>query len=132
MGNPSNLPPLEPPSSVSASPVIASAASLQQIGRKVNDAFREDAQAQIDLMATAQDAQAKSEEREIAIGYLGKSENPVLLTIVAKQLLSPSPRIRTAAFYSLPAKIRPEGYDYTSQPSEATTALIAKLLEKIQ
>jgi len=127
-----NLPIADATPSVPTNPAAASPGSRQQIGQRVNEAVRGDAQAQNDLMVIAQNVQAKSEEREIAIRYLGKSERPAFLTIVAKQLLSSNPRIRTAAFYSLPTKIRPQGYDYTSEPTEASIDLINKLVNQIK
>ncbi len=109
-----------------------SSAPQQQIGQKVDSAFRGDVQARHDLMAVAADGHAGIADREIAIRYLGKEGKPDSLVIVAQQLISPDPGIRTTAFYSLPSKLRPEGYDYTAEPTDASISVVTQLVDQIR
>lgn len=119
------------PAASSGDPRVPSAPQ-QQVGQKVNSAFRGDVQAKHDLMAIAADEHAEIADREIAIRYLGKDGKPESLVIVAQQLISSYPGIRTAAFYSLPSKLRPEGYDYTAAPTDASISVVTKLVDQIR
>ena len=83
------------------------------------------------LMALAANEQADKAERDTAIRYLGNSRSPEALNVVAKQLLSNEPQIRTTAYYSLPDNFRPPGYDYTAPPDEIKRETVAKLLKEI-
>lgn len=104
----------------------------QPIAQQVNMAYRGDVEAQRDLMTIAEDDRYSVSDREIAIRYLGKKGDPDSLAIVAQQLISPEPGIRTTAFYSLPSKFQPEGYDYTAAPTDISTGVVAKLVARIR
>ena len=83
-------------------------------------------------MGIAADENAEKTEREVAIRYLARSEAPDALVIVARQLLSEEPGVRTIAYYSLPEKARPADFDYTKPPSDASRAVVAKIIERIR
>ena len=98
----------------------------------MSQALQGQAQAKHDLMALASNDKADKAERDIALRYLGNAGNPESLTIVAKQLLSTDPQIRTTAYYSLPENLRPPGYDYTAEPDAAAREAVAKAVEGIK
>jgi hypothetical protein len=95
-------------------------------------ALRGRAQAKHDLMALASSDNAGRVERDLAIRYLGKEGSVESLSIVAKQLLSSDPQIRTTSYYSLPERVRPSDYDYTAEPSEASREVVAAVLQRIK
>lgn len=89
-------------------------------------------QAMHDLLALAGNEKGERIERETAIRYLGMHGSVEALVGVAQQLLSIDPRMRTAAYYSLPDSVRPVNYDYTEKPSETSRKAVAAVVERIR
>lgn len=133
--------PVKPPSPKTESPTVGpneqsgiAADSPEKLVAPMllKKAFSGDAQARHDLMAIAGDKNAKEIERSVAIQYLVRAGTPESLAIVAAQLSSDEPGIRTTAYYNLPEKLRPPDFDYTASPSPASRAVVAKLVEQIK
>ena len=98
----------------------------------MSQALQGQPQAKHDLMALAGNEKADKAERDIAIRYLGNEGSVESVTIVAKQMLSADPQIRTTAYYSLPENLRPPRYDYTAEPSDGAREIVAKVVEGIR
>lgn len=85
-----------------------------------------------DLMALASNKNGSRIAREAAIRYLGMHGGAEALISITNQLVSSDPRIRTAAYYSLPEGVRPVNFDYTADPSEASRKLMLEVVEKVR
>jgi HEAT repeat protein len=110
---------------------VARRAAATDAGRLLNLAMQGDAQAKRALMALAVNEKAHVLARDMAIRYLGNVGSPESLTIVAKQLLSTDPQLRTTAYYSLPENLRPTEYHY-DEPDAASREIVTKLIKRIQ
>ena len=80
-----------------------------------------EASGQSNLIACANDTQESDLLREMALRSLAARPSPTNIVVITSFLRSDSDKLRTAAYYSLPKRIKKEiSFDYTKKPDAKT------------
>lgn len=77
------------------------------------------------LISIENDPSMSLSKRLTALRMLTKSTRKDTLMFVYDQLSSSNVQIRAAAYYGMPDKLRPHGYDYTSAPNAISKAKLS-------
>ena len=117
-----------PPTTNEEKPPEAVRQAAEDTFAKVRRALGGDPDSKHELSELANDENAETVQRQMAFAYFKSEGSNDSLRILAKQLLSKSPAIRTYAYYALPERVRPPHFEYTAEPNDETRLAVEHLL----
>jgi hypothetical protein len=91
-----------------------------------------DAAARERMIGIMRDPTADAIQREIALSMLGQEGSKLSVVALTEMLLSEDRQLRTSAYYAIPEKDRPSGFEYTAAPTDATRRVIGERIAELK